>query len=795
MANHISGELWADTEPLGLQDYTVLHSVWDTPYQRIGCPVNDWFFQQGGRNRLINWLGLDAWIDSTVAEAGERLRNGFASVSSFFARFRLTGWRRYLNEAASEGLTLGAGGLILMYGLALPAFLEIDEGRWRQMSDFSVKFLDVNGNEIGKRGINLNDAVPLKEIPPHVIKATLATEDRRFYQHIGVDFIGTARALIENLRANDVVQGGSTITQQLAKNLFLSSERSLTRKIKELFLSLWLESRLTKQEILKLYLDRAYLGGGAFGVEAASQFYFGKSVREVNLAEAALLAGLFKAPTKFAPHINLPRSRARTNEVLSNLVEAGYYTPGEVHAARLQPARVVQNRRDSRADWFLDWAYEEIQRLMRGKGHRVLTARTTIDLRLQEAAQGALNSIVRSTDRRSNPNAGAIVSMEPSGAVRALVGGLDYGESQFNRATHAKRQPGSSFKLYVYAAALMNGYRINSTVRDVSVACGRWSPKNYTGNYGSGARVTLANAFKRSLNTVAVLLSLKVKRRRVVALTKKLGIKGIRASCSMALGDTGITPLEHVGAYAVFANKGKYVRPYAIMEIFTSKGKLLYSRRDNAPPPRQVLPTRVVHQANRMMQLVVKEGTGRRAALEFTNAVGKTGTSSSYRDAWFMGFTGRYVTGVWLGNDDYRPVYRNGRGVTGGNLPAMTWQAFMSVAHKDMDIPDIPGLETHPTQVEERRRLAELRKRTGEPKPSEKNRSIMPTATRKLLRQLATDMRTATTQSLRPAKQKKSKRSDDRRGQPHRQGLRRDTNAGPPRKSTARANQRPSLTR
>jgi penicillin-binding protein 1A len=274
--------------------------------------LSDWFSKQGGRDKLINWLGIDSKIDATLAESGSRIRNFWNSASSFFARFRLTGWKRAANELGSEVFTLGLGGLFLCYALALPALLEFDEEKFLT-GQYSVKILDINGNEIGKRGILHNDAVPLEEIPDHLIKATMATEDRRFFEHFGIDVFGTLRALIENLRASQVVQGGSSLTQQLAKNIFLSPERSLRRKIKELFLAFLLESRFTKEEILKMYLDRAYMGGGAFGVEAAAQFYFGKSVRDINIAESAVLAGLYKAPSKYAPHINLPASRARTN--------------------------------------------------------------------------------------------------------------------------------------------------------------------------------------------------------------------------------------------------------------------------------------------------------------------------------------------------------------------------------------------------------------------------------------------------------------------------------------------------
>ena len=359
----------------------------------------------------------------------------------------------------------------------------------------------------------------LDEIPDVLIKATLATEDRRFFEHFGVDFIGTARALMTNLNAGETVQGGSTLTQQLAKNLFLSFERSFQRKIKEVFLAFLLELRFSKREIMKMYFDRAYMGGGAFGVEAAAQLYFGKSVRDVNLAEAAMMAGLFKAPTKYSPLVNLPAARARASDVLDNIVAAGFYSPGQVHAARLHPAKVVETRTTYSPDWYLDWAFEEVQRLAEGKGQYVLTARTTIDLSVQRAADEVLTSTLRQHGRGQRITSGSVVVTDTDGAVRAIVGGPDYGESQFNRATHSKRQPGSSFKPYVYATALENGFTINSSVSDSAPSCGNWAPKNYGGGGGSGARVGLSEALARSLNTVAVYLSLKVGRQKVVEMT------------------------------------------------------------------------------------------------------------------------------------------------------------------------------------------------------------------------------------------------------------------------------------
>lgn len=704
--------------------------------------MSDWFFKQGGRDRIIDWLSLDSKIDSMISETWGRIRDAWNSTSSFFARFKLTGWRRAANEVACESLTLGAGGLILLYALALPAFMEFDESKYLT-GQYAVTFLDRNGNEIGKRGILHNDAVPLEDIPDFVIKAALATEDRRFFEHFGVDVYGTARALVENLRADGVVQGGSTLTQQLAKNLFLSPERSIQRKIKELFLAFLLESRHSKREILKMYLDRAYMGGGAFGVEAASQFYFGKSVKDITLAEGALLAGLFKAPTKYAPHIDLASSRARTNEVLSNLVEAGFYTAGQVHNARLYPANIVDQIDPDSPDWFLDWAFEEVQRIARGKGEYILTARTTVDLGLQRAAEEALVTTIKTQGRYKRTKAGALVSMELDGAVRAVVGGTDYGRSQFNRATSARRQPGSSFKPYVYAIALEGGLGPNSTVRDSSPSCGRWSPKNYNGSYGSGRRIPLRYALAKSLNTTAVALSLRYGRDKLLEMVNRLGVSGVRKSCSMALGDGGVTVLEHTGGYATFANGGKLVRPYGILELVNSRGELIYSRERDEPPAPQALERRVAEDLNQMMYDVVHAGTGGRAKLDFTHAVGKTGTSSSYRDAWFMGFTGKYVTGVWLGNDDFRPTGR----VTGGSLPAQTWHAYMSVAHTDMNFPTIPGLDPHPTQVAERERIAYLRRtdpQFREESLSDRNAaSLMSDPTRSALRKLADTLRKA----------------------------------------------------
>ena len=669
--------------------------------------MREWFFKGPRKRKPFNWLALDSWIDSGLYGLFESGKDAFGVYSSIFARFQVKGWKKFLNEGMSEGMTTGTGGLLVMLAFAIPAFQETNAA-WQTAGKFSVTFLDRYGNEIGKRGILHSDAVPLEEIPDFMIKATLATEDRRFYEHYGIDVMGTVRAMVENVRAKDVVQGGSSITQQLAKNLFLSPEKSLERKIKEAFLAIWLESRLTKREILKLYMDRAYMGGGAFGVEAASQFYYGKSVREVTLSEAALLAGLFKAPTRYAPHINLPAARARANEVLTNMVQAGYLSEGQVYGARLNPAQIEDRSDYYSPDWFLDWAFEEVQRIMADRDEYVLTARTTVDVSLQKAAEASVETTLRQSGKAMRAEQAALVSMETDGAVRALVGGRDYGESQFNRATHAMRQPGSSFKPYVYLTALENGFKPNSRVVDGPVSCGRWSPKNYAGGY-RGA-MTVSDALARSINTIAVKLSLAVDRQKLLDNVHKIGLVTVAKTCSMALGDTGISPLEHTMGYAVFASGGKAIKPYAIEEMHNSRGELVYDRARDEQPPKQIFERKYVEQLNQMLGLVITSGTGRRAQLEFTTAVGKTGTSSAYRDAWFMGFTGQYVTGVWFGNDDYTPMGR----VTGGSLPAQTWKEYMVFAHSTPNIPQIPGVPLHPNQVAELERMAARKEETPE---------------------------------------------------------------------------------
>ncbi|MGB6909629.1 MAG: PBP1A family penicillin-binding protein [Methyloceanibacter sp.] len=693
------------------------------------------FLQGNRRRKLIDWLAIDSSIDSGLYRAWIGLKDAWGGYSTFFGRFEVKGFVRALNELACEGLTLGVGGLLVVLAFALPSF-EVAQGKMNLSDEYSVTFYDRYGNEIGKRGLLRDDSVPLEELPDYLIKATLATEDRRFFEHFGVDVMGTIRALAENARADQVVQGGSSLTQQLAKNMFLSPERSLGRKVREALIAVYLENHYTKREILKMYFDRAYLGGGSYGVEAASQFYFGKSIREVSLAEAAMFAGMFKAPTRYAPHIDLAASRARANEVLTNMVEAGYLTEGQVYGARMNPAKIIERGDYYSPDWFLDWAFEEVQRLMRDKKQHIIAARTTVDISLQKMADQSLQQTMVQYSRARSFDQGALVGMEPDGAVRALVGGKDYGESQFNRATQAYRQPGSSFKTYVYLTALENGYTPASVMSDGYVSCGRWSPKNYSG--GFRGRMMLKDALAKSVNTIAVKLSLAVGREKVLANMQKMGITYLRKSCSMALGDTGMTPLDHTGGYAVFAAGGLEVHPYAIEEIHTLQGELLYSHQRDEPERKQIFDRKVVEELNGMLQGVVLAGTGRRAQLDFTNSVGKTGTSSNYRDAWFVGYTGQYVVGVWLGNDDFTPMAR----VTGGSFPAETWHNFLVLAHDTDNIPQIPGIPLHPLQIAEQERLAQMQQAVATdsdvviPLPTAESVKDMSSATRQILNKI-----------------------------------------------------------
>jgi penicillin-binding protein 1A len=685
--------------------------------------LRDLFPEDWRPNLKRFFLSLDSWVDFSLFRSARELRERYERFSTFMDRFHVNGWRRLLTELVSEAATLGTAGIVLMLALAVPAFRMTSDDDWLKKSELAVTFLDRYGNEVGSRGVRHNDSIPLDEFPDHLIKAVLATEDRRFYEHFGIDIGGTIRAFVTNARAGGVVQGGSSLTQQLAKNLFLSNERTLDRKIKEAFLAMWLETHLTKNEILKLYLDRAYMGGGAFGVDAAAQYYFNKSARDVDLAEAAMLAGLFKAPTKFSPNVNLPAARARANVVLDNLVDTGMMTEGQVFGARRHPATPVDRRDDHAPNYYLDWAFDQMKQLVdtfpKSMTERVFVVRTALDTNLQKAADAAVENSLRQYGEEYHAHQAAAVLMDVDGSVRAMVGGRDYGASQFNRATDAMRQPGSSFKPYVYATALEHGFKPSSIVVDAPICIGNWCPHNYGNGYGGS--MTLITALTHSINTIAVRLSIavgdgnaKVGRARIIQTARDMGITTpLPDTPSLPIGADAVTLLEHTGAYATFPNLGKAVKPHAILEVRTGDGKVVWRYDRDGPKPRQVLPPKVAQDMITMMNSVVENGTARRARLDGIAASGKTGTTNAYRDAWFMGYTGNFVCGIWFGNDDYTSTNR----MTGGALPAMTWHSIMEYAHQGIELRPLPGIPVPARQLPGEAAQAKAKPGTEQPPP------------------------------------------------------------------------------
>ena len=500
-----------------------------------------------------------------------------------------------------------------------------------------MTFLDRYGVEVGRRGIKHDDAIPFDELPDHFIKAVLATEDRRFFDHFGIDVVGTLRALTVNAHAGGVVQGGSSITQQLAKNLFLTNERSISRKINEAYLALWLEHHLTKKQILSLYLDRAYMGGGAFGVQAAAQYYFGKSARDINLAEAAMLAGLFKAPTKYSPNVNLPAARARANDVLSNLVDAGFMTEGQVYAARRNPATPVTQNTDIQPRLVSRLRLRRSEGARRGRQARrrprADRAHRPRHRRCRTKPNAVIEDMLRVNAPAYNAHQAATVVADTDGLVRAMVGGRDYGASQFNRATDAARQPGSSFKIFVYMTALMTGkYHTDTTVDACGICIGDYCVHNFAGE--SGGAMPLYQALAQSFNTAAIWISVKIGeaywppeqalspwprsptlgRSKIVETARKMGLTTpLVDTVSLPVGADEVKMIDMVGANAMLANGGKRATPYAAIEIRNSAGAVIYTHAANGTPPVQVLPADKVAEMNNIMTHVADRGHRARA--------------------------------------------------------------------------------------------------------------------------------------------------------------------------------------
>ena len=548
----------------------------------------------------------------------------------------------------------------------------------------SITYLDRNGALIAVRGTQQAPPADLDALPDYVPAAFIAIEDRRFYHHPGFDPIGMSRAMVSNMRAGRVVQGGSTLTQQLAKNLFLSPDQNMKRKVQELMLAVWLEMKFSKDEILALYLNRVYFGAGAYGIEAASQRYFDKSAKQLTVGEAALLAGLLKAPSRYSPVSESERAANRATVVLNEMVDAGVITPEQRAQAVTEPVRVSRTLATQHAQYFIDWLDRQIRELV-GEPTEDMIVETTLDLTLQTQAERAVRRIL-DRDKSKGVEQAALVALDGEGRVRAMIGGSSYADSQFNRATEARRQAGSAFKPFVYLTAVESGYTPETRVNDAPIRIGNWSPRNYSGTFNG--EMTLANAVAQSTNTVAAGVADQVGRDNVARTARRLGITSrIGLEPAMALGAVEVSPLEMAQAYDAFANGGRRVQAYGISRIRTPEGRVIYQRASRAEGPVQAISNPYLYYMNQMMRGVITSGSGRGAAISGRDLAGKTGTTSDYKDAWFVGYTGGFVTAVWVGKDDNTPM----RGVTGGSSPAAIWRGFMEAALPRLNAPAIPN--------------------------------------------------------------------------------------------------------
>lgn len=549
----------------------------------------------------------------------------------------------------------------------------------------SVQIVGIGGATLATRGEMGGAAVALKELPPYLPKAFMAIEDRRFYSHFGVDPVGVARAMFSNVVRRRVREGASTLTQQLAKNLFLTQERTFERKAQEFVLALWLERKFTKDQILDLYLNRVYFGAGAYGVEAASQRYFGKSARQVTMAEAALLAGLVQSPSRLAPTRNPEGAAKRAQVVIAAMRDAGFIDAAMAATVAAHPAKIAKASQGGSAGYVADWVMDVLDDLI-GRFEQDIVVETTIDPAMQAAAEKALNEELTAKGAKFDVEQGALVAITPQGAVRALVGGRSYAESQYNRAVAARRQPGSSFKAFVFLTALEKAGLTPESIReDRPINIKGWQPENYTRNYAGP--VTLQRALANSLNTVAVRLTMEVGPKAVAQTAHRLGISSkLEANASIALGTSEVSVLEMTSAFVPFANGGIMMTPHVVTRIKAANGKVLY-RRDQASLGR-VIEARYVGMMNQMMAETIATGTGRKADLPGWQAAGKTGTSQEFRDAWFIGYTGQLVAGVWLGNDDSSPTEK----ASGGTLPVEIWSRFMKAAHQNLPQAELPGI-------------------------------------------------------------------------------------------------------
>ena len=576
-------------------------------------------------------------------------------------------------------LAIGGVGVVAWVGAHLPPIQSLEIPKRPP----SIQIVDAQGRALARRGDLAGAPLPLKEMPTYVPRAFVAIEDRRFYEHYGVDPMGIGRAAFANVLHRGVAQGGSTITQQLAKNLFLTRERTITRKLQEVLLAVWLERKFSKTQILEMYLNRVYFGSGAYGIEQASLRYFGKSARQITLAEGALLAGLVKSPSRLAPTRNFDGAELRAKSVLAAMADLRFISIGTERGALAHPPHIVAQANNDSVNYVADWVMDALNDTL-GHIEEDIVVQTTIDASLQANAEKSLADELTQKGDKNGVAQGAIVAMTPDGAVRALVGGRNYADSQFNRAVSAKRQPGSAFKPFVYLTALEHGLTPDTVREDKPINVKGWQPENYGHEYFGP--VTLSKALAMSLNTVSVRLTLEMTPMAVIRTAYRLGIASkLEPNASIALGTSEVSMLELVGAYAPFANGGFAVTPRVIEKITAANGKVLYAR--STQQLGRIIDARYVTMMNSMMAETLTIGTAHKATLPGWPAAGKTGTSQDFRDAWFIGYTAHLVTGVWLGNDDGTPS----KHVTGGSLPVEVWNRFMRGAHQGVPVASLPG--------------------------------------------------------------------------------------------------------
>jgi penicillin-binding protein 1A len=574
---------------------------------------------------------------------------------------------------------IAAIGLVIWVGIHLPPIQSLEIPKRPP----SVLILGANGTTLATRGDMGGAEVPLHDLPDYAPKAFVAIEDRRFYSHHGIDPFGILRAGIRDVLHRGATQGGSTLTQQLAKNLFLTQERTVTRKLQEAVLALWLEHKFSKAQILDLYLNRVYFGSGAYGIEAAAQRYFGKSARQLTLPEAAMLAGLVQSPSRLAPNRNPEGAERRAGMVIAAMADQQMISEEAAKRALANPARAIRPSGGGSFNYVADWVMDAVDDLV-GQIDQDITVDTTIDPALQTTAELSLDDALAQKGDKLNIGQGALVAMTPDGVVRALVGGRNYADSQYNRAIDARRQPGSSFKPFVYLTALEHGLTPDTIREDAPISVKGWKPENYEREYLGP--VTLTQALANSLNTVSVRLTLEVGPNAVTRTAYRLGIGSkLEPNASIALGTSEVSVLEMVSAYATFANGGFAISPHVVEHIRGADGKLLYTRTPQALG--RIVDPRYIGMMNTMMHETLVSGTARHADLPGWQAAGKTGTTEDFRDAWFIGYTSHLVTGIWLGNDDNSPT----RKATGGSLPVDIWSRFMKVAHQGVAPTPLPG--------------------------------------------------------------------------------------------------------